>query len=298
VNKHIAMLMGALMLWGTSIPPTKWAMEALPPFTVTFLRLLLAALFLAPFVWRQASRQKNKPKIPWLRMWILSFTGVVGYFMINSIGLNMTSAVNASILNASLPLFTLLLSSLYLKEQITTSQWCGLFLGVVGVMVITVNPGLEVKMTSLVGDGIILLSCFVWAIYIVLMKRPKGEEKLSNEMFTFLTLFLGAVMLVPAVIGDAFGYDHYSISWKAMLSILFLALVPTIAAYWLWNHALKYISASSAGAYLNTLPLFSVLFSMGLLGESLTWKLITGAMFILLGVLGTEKRFQRTESLF
>jgi drug/metabolite transporter (DMT)-like permease len=292
------MLMGAMVLWGTTIPPTKWAMEALPPFTVTFLRLLLASLLLAPIVWWKTSREKNKPKIPWLRMCILSFTGVVGYFMINSIGLNMTSAVNASILNASLPLFTLLLSSMYLKENISVSQWCGLFLGVVGVLVITVNPGMEVKKSSLIGDGVILLSCFIWAIYIVLMKRPKGEEKLSNEMFTFLTLFLGAIMMLPAVISDAFEYGHHIFSWKAALSILFLALVPTIAAYWLWNHALKYISAPSAGAYLNTLPLFSVLFSMGLLGESITWRLIAGAVFILIGVFWTEKRFRRTESFF
>jgi drug/metabolite transporter (DMT)-like permease len=69
----------------------------------------------------------------------VGFTGVAGYFLLNTYGMSLTSGVNASIISATLPLFTLMLAALYLKERISLSQWTGLLLGIAGVLIITVH---------------------------------------------------------------------------------------------------------------------------------------------------------------
>ncbi|MGD8190088.1 DMT family transporter [Brevibacillus ginsengisoli] len=289
MNKSIGMLVLAVALWGTTVAPSKWAMEDVHPFTLTFLRLSIASLFFMPYAWFKAVKTNGRPNIAWKRISMLSFTGVSGYFLLNYYGLSMTSGVNSGILNASLPLFTIVLAAIYLKEQIRIPQWIGLILGLAGVIVISVHPS-EGNGSSLWGDLLILASCFVWAIYVVQMKRPGEEAELPSELFTALTFMLGACMLIPFTAFEIGMYGLPDITQKLLVSVAFLAAGPTIAAYWLWNKALESVSAARAGVYLNTLPLISVLTAILLLGESVSWRTVVGGILILGGVLWAERK--------
>lgn len=296
MNKAIGMLILSVALWGMTIAPTKWAMESIHPFTLTFLRLFLASLLFVPFTWMRASKTRGKLSIPWKRLNILSFTGVSGYFLFSYYGISLTSGVNASILSASLPLFTIILAAVYLKERIRLPQWIGLLLGLVGVVVISLQSN-ENNGSSLLGDILVLASCLVWAIYVVQMKRPQEEVELPSELFTALTLMLGALMLLPFAAIETWLVGLPDLSAKTSLSLAFLVLGPTIAAYWLWNKALESVSAASAGVYLNTLPLVSVLTAIFLLNESVTWRTVLGGSFILIGVFWAERRKSAEKSL-
>lgn len=289
MNKAGLMLIIAVLLWGVAVPPTKWAMESFHPFLLTFLRLVIAGGLLLPYAWRSAKRTDLRVSIPWGRMCMLSFTGVAGYFLLGYSGIALTSGVNASIIWASIPLFTLLLASLYLKERISTPQWLGLVVGIIGVLLISLHPDGNAK-SSLVGDLLVLGSSFVWAVYVIQMKRPKGEEQLSSEMFTALTLAIGAVMILPFAAVETWTYGLPVITGTALFSIVFLAIGCTIFAYWLWNKGAELASAATAGAYLNALPLVSVICSILLLGESVTWRTFIGGSLVLVGVLWSERK--------
>lgn len=289
MNKAVGMLVLAVALWGTTIAPTKWAMESVHPFTLTFLRLSVASLVFVPYAWFSAVKRSGKPSIPWRRMSMLSFTGVSGYFLLNYYGISMTSGVNAGILNASLPLFTIVLAAFYLKEKIKIPQWIGLMLGLIGVMVISIHPS-EGNGSSFLGDILILASCLVWAIYVVQMKQPQGEADLPSELFTGVTLMLGAIMLIPFAAFEVSWYGLPPLSIKMLVSVGFLVIGPTILAYWLWNKALESVSAARAGVYLNTLPLVSVLTAIVMLDESVSWRTILGGLLILGGVFWAERK--------
>ncbi|CUB12475.1 putative DMT superfamily transporter inner membrane protein [Bacillus cereus] len=283
--KEICMLLVAVILWGTAIAPTKWALESIQPFTLLFIRLFFAGGICLLFSFKQLKKSVVHKQIPWKRMCLLSFTGVAGYFMFTSYGISLTSGLHVSIIDAALPLVTILFSAFFLKEKIQLNYWIGIVLGAAGVLLITIPSSNVDQEVSLIGDTLILLSTFLFAFYTVLLKIPKQEQYLSNKVFTTLTLIIGAVILLPFAMAETFYYGFPKVgTWKAGLSIIYLVIGATILAYWFWNRALEAVSASVSGLYLNALPLISIVASIVLLDESLTWKIVIGGSLVLIGV--------------
>ncbi|MED2997304.1 MULTISPECIES: EamA family transporter [Bacillus] len=283
--KEICMLLVAVILWGTAIAPTKWALESMQPFTLLFIRLFFAGGICLLFSFKQLKKSVVHKQVPWKRMSLLSFTGVAGYFMFTSYGISLTSGLHVSIIDAALPLVTILFSAFFLKEKIQVNYWIGIALGGAGVLLITIPTSNVDQEVSLIGDILILLSTFLFAIYTVLLKRPKQEQYLSNKVFTTLTLIIGAVILLPFATVETFYYGFPKVeTWKAGLSVIYLVIGATILAYWFWNRALETVSASVSGLYLNALPLISIVASIVLLNEALTWKIVIGGCLVLIGV--------------
>jgi drug/metabolite transporter (DMT)-like permease len=282
-------LITAVVLWGMTIVPTKWALETIPPFTLMVMRLFAASLIFLPYAWIKTRKTARSVRIRWGRMSVLSFTGVAGYFLFNSAGVSLTSGVNASIIFAALPLFTLLLAAFYLKERISAAQWFGLALGTTGVVMITVQPQ-SLNNHSLLGDLLVLASMLVFAIYVIQMKRPQEEAALPSELFTALTIFIGGLMILPFAAVETWLHGWPTLTTKALVSVLLLTFGSTILAYWMWNKGLESTTAAKAGIYLNTMPLISVLSSIFLLGEELTWRTVAGGLFVLFGVYWAERR--------
>ncbi|PFB23156.1 hypothetical protein CN388_27675 [Bacillus cereus] len=291
IMKEICMLLVAVILWGTAIAPTKWALESIQPFTLLFIRLFLAGGICLLFSFKQLKRSVVHKQVPWKRMSLLSFTGIAGYFMFTSYGISLTSGLHVSIIDAALPLVTILFSAFFLKEKIQLNYWIGIVLGAIGVLLITIPFSNVDQEVSLIGDILILLSTFLFAFYTVLLKRPKQEQYLSNKVFTTLTLIIGAVILLPFAMVETFYYGLPKIeTWKAGLSVIYLVIGATILAYWFWNRALETVSASVSGLYLNALPLISIVASIVLLNESLTWRIVIGGSLVLFGVIWADKR--------
>ncbi len=289
--KEICMLLVAVILWGAAIAPTKWALESIQPFTLLFIRLLFAGGICLLFSFKQLKKSVVHKQVPWKRMSLLSFTGVAGYFMFTSYGISLTSGLHVSIIDAALPLVTILFSAFFLKEKIQLNYWIGIVSGIVGVLLITIPSSNVDQEVSLIGDILILLSTFLFAFYTVLLKRPKQEQYLSNKVFTTLTLVIGAVILLPFAMAETFYYGFPEIeTWKTKFSIMYLVIGATILAYWFWNRALEKVSASVSGLYLNALPLISIVASIVLLDESLTWKIIIGGSLVLIGVGWADKQ--------
>jgi drug/metabolite transporter (DMT)-like permease len=288
--KEICMLLVAVILWGTAIAPTKWALESIQPFTLLFIRLFFAGGICMLFSYGQLQKAIVHKNIPWKRMSLLSFTGVAGYFMFTSYGISLTSGLHVSIIDAALPLVTILFSAFFLKEKIQPNYWVGIILGAIGVLLITISSNNADQEVSLIGDILILLSTFLFAFYTVLLKQPKQEQYLSNKVFTTLILIIGSVILLPFAMVETFYYGLPKIETsKTGLSVMYLVIGATILAYWFWNKALEKVSASVSGLYLNALPLISIVASIVLLNESLTWRIVIGGGLVLFGVVWADK---------
>lgn len=284
--RGIFILIIAIMLWGIAIAPTKWALHSFPPFTLLFLRLSLAGCLFFPFHWKGI----RQTYIPWNRIIVLSFTGVAGYFMFTSYGISLTSGMHVSIIDATLPLFTIMFAAFFLQEKINWKYWMGMFLGMCGVLLITIPLNERESTSSLIGDLLILASTILFAIYNILLKQPKEEAKFSSGAFTTLTLLVGAIIVLPFTIFEV-SYRGIPdvITWKAWGSLVYLIVGPTILAYLLWNKALEEVSAAVGGMYLNVLPLVSIMASVILLDEVITWRIIVGGGLVLLAIIWADQ---------
>lgn len=294
MNKGMLMALAAVFIWGLIIPPTKWAMEEVHPFTLTFLRLSLASVFFVPFTWSRVDPTTRQKPIPWRRLFSISFTGVSGFFIFSYSGIALTSGLEASILTGTLSLFTLLVAALFLKEKVNTAQWIGLGIGLVGVMLISIHADAQAK-SSLLGDVLILLSNICWALYTAQTKSAKEEAYLPSQFVTALSLMLGGITMIPFVVMEIAVYGWPAFSQRTVLSILFLSFGPTILSYALWNKSLQWFSAGSAGMYLNAIPLVSVAASALLLDESFTWRTLVGGTMILFGVVWADLKKKKSQ---
>lgn len=288
MKKAMLLLLSAMFLWGIAIAPIKWVLESMGPITFLFLRLLIGSVLILPYTMWKNQIRISEVKIPWKPIIILSFSGVSGYYLLYTVGVDLTSALNASVLTAAIPLFTVLLAAFFLRERITRSQWVGLILGTMGVLLISIKSG-EINNGSLLGDLFVLASCLLWGVYIIQLKRAEKTVKLPSGFFTALLIVVGAVMLAPfALMEIAYtGLPQWTL--KSSLSLLYVAVPSTVLAYLFWNQALKSVSAATAGLTINFLPLIEVLTSIALLGEGLTVRVLLGGLLILSGVFWAER---------
>lgn len=263
-----------------TLPPLLWAgnavtgralIEACPPVLLNALRWLLALALLAPFagrVWRERGRLRAHAG------WWLG-TGLLGMSAYNTLqyqALHTASAVNVTLIAASLPLAMMLVGSLAFAQKPTRAQGLGALLSLAGVLVV-VSRGEPARLAALqvsTGDGLMLLATLSWAGYSwLLTRRPAAyadwnwAELLAGQIAVGLALALplaGAEQLWSAV--------PLQLDWRLGAALLFIALGPSLLAYRCWSLGVAEAGPPLSGMFVNLTPLFAALLSGLLLGEA------------------------------
>jgi drug/metabolite transporter (DMT)-like permease len=205
---------------------------------------------------------------------------------------DLTSAVHASILSAAIPMFTLILAAFFLKEKILIHQWCGLLMGTAGILLISVKTEIG-SSSSILGDIFVLVSCLMWAFYVIHIKKAGKIIQLPNEVFTALTIAAGTIISAPLAFIEMTYLGMPVWTFSSFLNLMYVALLSTVIAYLIWNRVMETVTAASAGVWITFLPLVEVLTSVVLLNEELTWRVLVGGLFVLLGVFWAEHFFIR-----
>ena len=287
MNKGIIGLFTAVFLWGIAIAPIRWALESMGPLTLLFLRLLISSLFLLPYVYWRNKTLWSSFVFHWKHIIVLSITGVAGYYLFYTVGVDLTSAVHASILSAAIPMFTLILAFFLLKEKILIPQWCGLLMGTTGILLISVKAEMG-SSSSLLGDLFVLASCLMWAFYVIHLKKIGKIVQLPNEVFTALTIAAGTILSAPLAFIEI-AYTGMPVwTFSSFINLMYVALLSTVIAYLIWNWAMGMVTAASAGIWITFMPLIEVLTSVVLLNEVLTWRVLIGGLFVLFGLFWAE----------
>ncbi|MDQ2905333.1 MAG: EamA family transporter [Chloroflexota bacterium] len=281
-------------VWGTSfvaarflLHPTSAGQVALSPTLLAALRFSIASLFfVVPLIRALVQRQ-----ITYRDLLLMALLGQIGfslYFWLQYTGVQKTNASISSILVVGLiPIVTAFLARFFGAERHSWLTFGILLLGFCGVAIIVFQNQVTVTLRSdfLLGALCLISNAFAFAIYSNLSKRwMKGISPLLMTGGTMTSGALGLVLLTlldPAHNrwGDVLHMD--AVQW---LALLFLSLVCSIIAYFLYNYALIRIDASRAAVYIYFEPVFTILLSITLLAERLSWQTILGTAVIALSV--------------
>lgn len=259
--------------------------DAFDPITLNFWRWVVAALALAPFA------------LPGLRgkgalirrhagiLLLLALAGVAVFQSLVYLGLRSTMAVNAVLLNSSLPLFMLLCSWVIERERASPRQIAGMLISLAGILVILSRgePGALLQLELHGGDGWILLAMPVWGIYSVLLKRRPPE--LGGLEFLFVISVAGVLLLSPGV---AFLALQAPLKWPTQveaLGVLYMGLAASVFAFICWNRGVSVVGANAAGFTVHLLPAFGTVLAILFLGEAFAGFHAAGIATILAGVL-------------
>ena len=271
----------AVIFWGVSFIATKIALDELVPLTIIFLRLILAVIFLtaiAVYTKRDFSvNLKNHGGIL-----ILALVAVF-HLWIQVTGMQYTTAAKTGWIIGTAPVFMALVGLAAFKESLTILKTTGILIAFFGLILLISHGDLSsIDLISNKGDFLILASAFTWAVYSAVNKKISLAYP---PMMTILFLFLMmAIIISPFTINDAAVQSVIHLSAVSWVSILFLGILCSGAAYVMWASALKEMESAKVGAFLYFEPFVTVIASWIILNEKITLLMILAGIIITLGV--------------
>jgi drug/metabolite transporter (DMT)-like permease len=279
----------AALLWSSSYAVTKQVLEDVGPLTIGAIRFTLAALVLC--VLARMNRHRVRPDA-WQRrqLYLSGLLGITVYFILENVGVDMSTASDASLIVATYPLMTMLLELVVFRTRMPLTRVTGVLLAAAGAFLVVRN-GAEVGGSSRwLGDILLLLGGLAWAGYNVLGKRASaGQDAVS---VTYHQTLAGAAGFLLASLIEADDWRMPDATSSSLL--LHLAVACSVGAFLLYNYGLRRMASSVAVNILNLVPVFGVLGAVVINGESIRLAQMAGGAVIIAGVaLGMVERGRR-----
>jgi drug/metabolite transporter (DMT)-like permease len=267
----------AMLLWGSSFVAIKLAYQGFHPMQVMFGRMLVASLLFIIFI--PAFRRINwrRRDLKYLLFMVLCEPCL--YYLFEAKALELTSASQAGMISALLPLLIAVMAWTWLKERISRKTLAGFFIGIIGVFWLSLGgrPSLSAP-HPLLGNLCEVLAMACAAGYTVALKHLTANY--PPLLLTALQAFVGSLFFFPFLLLPGTGLPA---AWPLLssLAIIYLGIFATCGAYGCYNYGISRIPASRAAGFVNLLPVFSVLLGIIILDETLTlWQsLACGLVF-------------------
>ncbi|MBD7965728.1 DMT family transporter [Fictibacillus norfolkensis] len=274
----------SISFWGISFVSTKAVLDKLDPFTLLVIRFGIGALFLFILI---LVKKKHSMKLPIQYIPHLIVLGILGVFLhqvIQASALLSIDASSAGWLITFSPVFTVVLSMVFLHEELTVPKAVGIILAISGVLLVTTAGGDRSLGFSInIGYLLMVLSTLNWAIYSVLLKSLKVP--LPALVLTFYMSALGLLLTLPFI------YQNKSWEKLALLDgvewahLIFLGVFVSGIAYWYWAKALEVLEATQVSVFLYLEPISTLIAAVLLLHEKVIYTSILGGAIIILGVI-------------
>jgi drug/metabolite transporter (DMT)-like permease len=277
-NRFIALTLLICALWASVGIAIKICLVDAPPLELGAVRMLLSTAAL--WLWLQM-RQPPQPDWNYWREVLIATIFYSLLVALTHIGFNHTSAARGIVLLNTTPLFVALLgNSIAPREPLNVMKGTGLALAFAGVVAIFVNR-FEGGGTVL-GDGLLVLAAISWSVQILWTKR--AAKGIDPSTLTLIQFF-GCTMVLIATSLASESVVQWHVTLRLVAAIAYLAVAGTVVAWVLWTYVLNNVPASTASAFIFTVPLFGMVFSSLVLGEVITLQFAIGAVLVSAGII-------------
>jgi drug/metabolite transporter (DMT)-like permease len=277
----------SMLFWGLSFVWFKIVVKWYEPITIIFLRLVISSFLLFAFLhltrtWQTIKRKHIKYFL------LLSFSQPFCYFLGESFGLKHVSSTVASVIIATIPLFSPFAAYYYVREKVTYSVIVGIAFSFAGILLMLINPDLSLNASP---KGVILLffAVFSAVAYSVIIRKISHEYNPAT-IITYQNL-IGAIYFLPLFL--YFDFEHFITvkpTQELVLAMLQLAFFASTLAYIFYIVAIKGIGMIKANVFTNLIPVFTGLFSFFILGETFTPLKIIGILLVMSGVVLSQSQ--------
>lgn len=258
---------------------------------------LLAHRFTAAVVGMLVVYASGKVKFPtfttkqMLPLLGLSVSYPLMFFVLQTEGLRFTSASEAGILSAMMPVLTVILAALFIKEKTNFLQIISVLISVVGIAYIIMKSGSETGENSLKGNVFILLSVLSIVTYYILGRRiNKNYNSLDITFFMIITacIVFNLIAVVKHIQTDSINrfFDPLK-EGSFLISVVYLGVLSSFLTSFFSNYALAIVPASQVAIFNNLSPLITIFGGILLLNEKLFAFHLSGGFLVLIGVIGT-----------
>ncbi|NLZ17520.1 MAG: DMT family transporter [Desulfobulbaceae bacterium] len=280
----ILALLLAMALWGSSFVAMKYSFRELHPIVVLFGRMAVATLCFLPFIGSYRRMPLTRSHVPILVLMCLCEPCL--YFVFEAAALMYTSASQASMISTMLPLLVALGAGLFLGERLSAKLLAGFALAAAGALWLGYAAGsTEEAPNPLLGNLLEFIAMLCAAGYTISMKyltRDLSSFHLTGLQAIAGLLFFAPMLALPQV------RQMPPPSMMSLLVILYLGIVVSFGAYALYNYGVSRIPVSRASAFINLIPVFSIVLAFVLLDERLNLQQGFACAAVLAGVLLTQ----------
>jgi drug/metabolite transporter (DMT)-like permease len=274
-----------------TLPPLMWAGNAVigrlmvgyaPPVLLNLIRWIGALLLLLPLGWRAFGTPDRRAQVRerWPHLAMLGLLGVGMYNAMQYMALHTSTPLNVTLIAASMPLWMMLTGLLLFHARPGRRDLAAAALSLAGVVtVLTRGHPLALMQIQLVpGDLLILVAVFCWSVYSWLLAKPpasmRGEARPQWNWAEFLLVQVvfgiawaaGGAMVESALLADS--EEGVRWGWPLALALLYLAICPSLVAYYAWGKGVAKAGPAMAALFSNLTPLLTALISGAVLG---TW---------------------------
>lgn len=270
-----------VLVWGTAWPVTKIGLYYMPPIWYAAARISIGALTLIAFL--GLTRRLALPKrIDFPHIFATGLLLVALFQIFVNIGLSLVDAGRSTILIYTTQIWVIPISYLFFKEHITAYHLWSLFLGMIGVLILFSPAGVNWHdRHAVIGNSILLLSAFTWAINMVIIRYLKWYNTPLNLLPW--QLLLG---LIPIFAAALYFEPSPVIHWShpLILSLLYTGVLGTAFGLWGMIVVSKELPIATTSLSLLAIPMLGIISSKLMLNEPITNNMISAMIFIFMGL--------------
>lgn len=274
----------AMFLWGSSYVALKYTVDAFHPIVMVTGRMLVAALVLvAGWNWAYTIPWRSIPRQDWYILALLGFLEPALYLLFEGYAIQYTTASQAGMIVAAQPLCVVLLARILLKEHFSRYTAAGFILALWGVIwLCTDGVATETAPNPMLGNLLECLAVLCGAFYVIAAKRLSSA--CTPVLLTAAQLVMGLIFFLPIMFFTSVPLPT-EFPLLPTLAVVYLGIMVSLVSFTLFNFAIVRLPAAQTGAFLNLVPLLTLLLGVVVLNESLTPGQWVASVLIMSGVL-------------
>lgn len=265
----------AASIWGGMYVVSKYVLDFIPPLTLVWLRFIIAFVVLYGILKLAEKKQKKKVNIRKKDWLLFAWIGFIGYFIsitCQFIGTKLSDAHTGSLVTSATPAFMVIFAALILKEKLTARRLLSTIIATIGVIIVI---GWDIEIGSyFIGTIILVGAAITWALLSIYVKS--ASIQFSSLVITTYAIFFSLFFITPFMIWELQTSSIGTVNTYVILGVLYLGIVSTAGAFFLWNKGLELIDASIGSLFFFFQPIVGSLLGWLLLNETLNSNFFIG----------------------
>ena len=272
--------LAAASIWGGMYVVSKVVLEVIPPFSLLTIRLVLGALTLGLVI-----ALRPKPEFTQRQFWNSFLAGIVGYGVSLSfqfVGTKLSTASNGALVTSATPAFVLIFAPFLLGEKNTPRRILALVISTIGVVAVIDPRNAELSPSLFWGNMCFLAAGLTWALYSVLVRKV---SKNSDLLISSTIMLIGGLPIsIPAGAWELSAQGIGTLTPGTIGGILYLGIISTAIAMFLWNYAFAKLPAAVASLTFFAQPVVGTLLGWLILGEIISPLFLIGGALVGIGI--------------
>ncbi|HDR3489380.1 DMT family transporter [Bacillus wiedmannii] len=273
----------AASIWGGMYVVSKYVLDFIPPLTLVWLRFIVAFVVLYAILKIAEKKQKKKITIRKKDWLLFAWIGFIGYFIsitCQFIGTKLSDAHTGSLVTSATPAFMVIFAAIILKEKLTARRLLSTIIATIGVIIVI---GWDIEIGSyFIGTIILVGAAITWALLSIYVKI--ASVRFSSLVITTYAIFFSLFFITPFMIWELQSTYIETVNTYVILGVIYLGVVSTAGAFFLWNKGLELMDASIGSLFFFFQPIVGSLLGWLLLNETLNSNFFIGGILIICSV--------------